>query len=58
MGSLALSIQSINSYSSYMRSETPICSTEMVWAGEIDLFVNLLRILVRLVTHMQKDWRR
>jgi hypothetical protein len=27
MGSLALSIQSINSYSSYMRSETPICST-------------------------------
>jgi hypothetical protein len=27
MGSLALSIQSINSYSLYMRSETPICST-------------------------------
>jgi hypothetical protein len=27
MGSLALSIRLINSYSSYMRSKTPICST-------------------------------
>jgi hypothetical protein len=36
MGSLALSIQSINSYSSYMKSETPICSTQCLSTDEHD----------------------